>query len=83
MLNAEKRSKKGIKTVNLCEMIRSFEIEAAETNIHIKTVLAAGNTVNLNAELLLSALLSQFAAETESLTIVRTKLLKEDLSIFE
>lgn len=83
VLNAEKRSKKGIKTVNLCEMIRSFEIEAAETNIHIITVLAAGNTVNLNAELLLSALLSQFAAETESLTIVRTKLLKEDLSIFE
>ena len=42
-----------------------------------------GTTIVINAELLLSALLSQFAAETESLTIVRTKLLKEDLSIFE
>lgn len=83
VLNAEKRSKKGIKTVNLCEMIRLFEIEAEKNNIHIRTILAAGNTVNLNAELLLNSLLSEFAAETESVTIVRTKLLKEDLSIFE
>ncbi len=83
VLNAEKRSKKGIKTVNLCEMIRSFEIESAENTVHIKAVLAAGNSVNLNAELLVSSLLSQFAAETEGMTIVRTKLLQEDLSIFE
>lgn len=83
MLNAEKRSKKGIKTVNLCELIRKFDIESCDNNIHINTVLAAGNTVNLNAELLLNTLLSQFAAETESVSIVRTKLLREDLSIFE
>lgn len=83
VLNAEKRSKKGIKTVNLCEMIRSFEIESTENTVHIKAVLAAGNSVNLNAELLVSSLLSQFAAETEGMTIVRTKLLQEDLSIFE
>lgn len=83
VLNAEKRSKKGIKTVNLCELIRSFEIESDDRNVHIKTVLAAGNSVNLNAELLLNSLLSQFAAETESISIVRTKLLREDLSIFE
>lgn len=83
VLNAEKRSKKGIKTVNLCELIRSFEIENSGKNIHINTVLAAGNTVNLNAELLLNSLLSQFAAETERVEIVRTKLLREDLSVFE
>lgn len=83
VLNAEKRSKKGIKTVNLCELIRKFEIESNEKNIHINTVLAAGNTVNLNAELLFSSLLSHIAAETESVTIVRTKLLREDMSIFE
>jgi radical SAM-linked protein len=83
VLNAEKRSKKGIKTVNLCEMIRSFELECNEKTVHIRAVLAAGNTVNLNAELLMTALLSQLEAETESLEIVRTKLLREDLSIFE
>lgn len=83
VLNAEKRSKKGIKTVNLCELIRLFEIASEENSVHIRAILAAGNTVNLNAELLFNALLSRLAAETESVTIVRTKLLKEDLSIFE
>ena len=83
ILNAEKRSKKGIKTVNLCELIRLFEIEANQKTVHIRAILAAGNTVNLNAELLLNSLLSQFSAETESVAIVRTKLLRDDLSIFE
>lgn len=83
ILNAEKRSKKGIKTVNLCELIRSFDISAEENKIFIKTVLAAGNTVNLNAELLLNALVSETSAEETDRNIVRTKLLREDLSIFE
>ena len=83
ILNAEKRSKRGIKTVNLCEMVRKFEAEAKGNEVFIKTILAAGNTVNLNADLLLNALLSQFGAETENTVIVRTRLLQEDLSIFE
>ena len=83
ILNAEKRSKKGIKTVNLCELVRSFEISADENKVFVKTVLAAGNTVNLNAELLLNALLSALSAEETDRNIVRTKLLREDLSIFE
>lgn len=83
VLNAEKRSKKGIKTVNICELVRSFNAETDGKNVCIKTVLAAGNTVNLNAELLLNSLLLQFAAQAENVTIVRTKLLQEDLSIFE
>lgn len=83
ILNAEKRSKKGIKTVNLCELVRSFEISADENKVFVKAVLAAGNTVNLNAELLLNALLSALSAEETDRNIVRTKLLREDLSIFE
>lgn len=83
VLNAEKRSKKGIKTVNLCEMIRSFEIKAQGNGVQVKTVLAAGNSVNLNAELLMNSLYAEFAAEPEKTDIVRTKLLREDLSIFE
>lgn len=83
VLNAEKKSKKGIKTVNLCEMVHSFEIESKDESAYIKTVLAAGNTVNLNAELLLNSLLSENSLEDEDRSIVRTKLLKEDLSIFE
>ena len=83
ILNAEKRSKKGIKTVNLCEMVRSFETETEGKKVFIKAILASGNTVNLNAELLLNSLLSRFAAEDEERNIVRTKLLREDLSVFE
>ncbi|MBQ2846770.1 MAG: DUF2344 domain-containing protein [Clostridia bacterium] len=83
VLNAEKRSKKGIKTVNLCELVRTFEISSEENKVYIKTVLAAGNTVNLNAELLLNSLLSEFSAEDRDRNIVRTKLLCEDLGIFE
>jgi radical SAM-linked protein len=83
VLNAEKRSKRGIKTVNLCEMVRSFECVSQGTNVKIKTVLAAGNSVNLNAELLMSALFAEFAAEPEKFSVIRTKLLCEDLSVFE
>lgn len=82
-LNAEKRSKRGIKTVNLCELIRSFEAEACANKVRVKTILAAGNTVNLNAELLMTALYDGVALEPEKTDIVRTHLLREDLSIFE
>ncbi len=82
ILNAEKRSKRGIKTVNLCEMVRSFSIEPKENCCEIKTVLAAGNSVNLNADLLLSALFAEFAADCEKTSITRTRLMREDLSDF-
>ncbi len=83
VLNAEKRSKKGIKTVNLCEMVRSFEVKANSSKAAVKTVLAAGNSVNLNAELLLNSLFGALSAKPEKTVIVRTGLLREDLSIFE
>lgn len=83
VLNAEKRSKRGIKTVNLCEMIRSFECRVNGNMVKTKTVLAAGNTVNLNAELLMNALFAEFAADPEKNSISRLKLLRSDLSLFE
>ncbi len=83
VLNAEKRSKRGIKTVNLCELVRSFEAGACENKVRVKTVLAAGNTVNLNAELLMTALYTELSSEAEKTDIARTRLLREDLSIFE
>lgn len=83
VLNAEKRSKRGIKTVNLCEMVKSFECENNENTVSIKTVLAAGNSVNLNADLLMNSLFAEFAAEPERNSIIRTKLLLENGEIFE
>lgn len=83
VLNAEKRTKKGIKTVNLCEMVRNFECEAKGNTVYTKAVLAAGNTVNLNADLLMNSLFAEFAAEPERNFIIRTKLLTENGSVFE
>jgi len=83
ILNAEKRSKRGTKVVNLCEMVHSFTLEQNAEKVSINAVLASGNTVNLNADLLVNALLNEFSASAEGVEIVRTKLLKEDLKIFE
>ena len=83
ILNAEKRSKRGIKTVNLCELVRLFDAKNCGNKVRVKTVLAAGNTVNLNAELLMTALYAETSEEAEKTDIVRTRLLREDLSIFE
>lgn len=83
VLNAEKRSKRGIKTVNLCEMVKSFECENSANRVSVKTVLAAGNSVNLNADLLMNSLFGEFAAEPERNSIIRTKLLLENGEIFE
>lgn len=83
MLNAEKRSKRGTKEVNLCEMVCSFSVENKGENVDVNAVLAAGNAVNLNADLLINTLLKELSASAEGVEIVRTKLLKEDLKIFE
>lgn len=83
ILNAEKRSKRGIKTVNLCEMVRSFSAAQSGEKAIISAVLASGNTVNLNADLLINALFAELSATAEAVEIVRIKLLKEDLKIFE
>lgn len=83
VLNAEKRSKRGIKTVNLCELVRSFDCRAEGCKTVTAAVLAAGSSVNLNAELLMNALFAEFAAQPERNSISRLRLLTEDLSEFK
>ncbi len=83
ILNAEKRSKRGIKTVNLCEFVNSFEISQTENKIRIETVLATGTEKNLNANLLVDALCSQIAADYASLSIMRTEIYIKNKKIFE
>lgn len=83
VLNAEKRSKRGTKTVNLCELVRSFNCSPDGKTVNVSMILAAGNTVNLNADLLINALLNEFSAVPERTDIVRLRLLLENLEIFE
>lgn len=82
VLNAEKRSKKGIKTVNLCDYIKSFEAVSDGTGIKINTVLSTGSSENLNAGLLLESLLKEFGAEPEMSSIARTIIYNEKGDIF-
>ncbi len=82
-LNAEKRSKKGTKTVNLCDFIRSFECKPQGNEVFADAVLASGNSVNLNAELLMNTLFDRFESKPLKNEIIRTKLLLENLTMFE
>lgn len=82
-ITAEKRSKKGMKTVNLCEMIASFEARAQDESVAVDAVLAAGSSVNLNADLLMNSLFSHFSIEPKGCRIVRKELLLADFKLFQ
>ena len=82
ILNAEKRSKRGIKTVNLCEFIGDFKATAQGCSVIIDTCLATGTERNLNASLLADSLLAEFGAEPEKLSIVRKEIYTAGKKIF-
>ena len=85
-LLAEKASKKGgkrvIKQINLCESIAKFNTTADNSIVSIKAVLSAGNTANLNPDLLTSAMEQALDIHSEYTNIVRRGLLKQDFSEF-
>ncbi|MDD6220816.1 MAG: TIGR03936 family radical SAM-associated protein [Clostridia bacterium] len=81
-LNAQKKSKKGIKTVNLCEMIEDFSVSQNADICKISMTVAAGNTLNLNAELLIDTLEAAAGDEDYVRSIVREKLLTKDMKEF-
>ena len=81
-LVAEKRSKKGVKTVNLCEMIMSFSVDTDGPLVKIKTVTATGSASNLNPDLVLNALSEKTGFEPVSRKISRTKLFNENGEAF-
>ena len=82
VLNAEKHSKRGIQTVNLCEFIVDFNVSCEGCAVHIDTCLATGTQRNLNASLLIDSLLGEFGAESEKLSISRREIYTENKKIF-
>ena len=82
-LMAEKRTKKGFKTINLCEMIFDFSADCAGKAVNISAVLATGTEKNLNAGLLTDTLLAEFGAQSEKTDITRTEIYIENLKKFE
>ena len=80
-IEIEKKSKKGMKTVDIRPGIRSFEIterfDAAELNI----VLSAGSSDNVNPNLILTAL-SRQTGEEYNADITRNDLYNSDMELF-
>ena len=80
-IEIEKKSKKGMKTVDIRPGIRSFEIterfDAAELNI----VLSAGSSDNVNPNLILIALSHQTGEEYDA-DITRNDLYNSDMELF-
>lgn len=82
-LNAEKRSKKGVKTVNLCEFVTSFGIRRDGNSVTVETVLATGSEKNLNAALLAESLCGITGEEPAETYIKRSQIYTHNLKIFE
>jgi len=78
VLEAEKRSKRGIKTVNLCEFIDSFEVKSEGNTAVINACLATGTEKNLGASLLAEALCTACGTQAETVRIRRLDILLAD-----
>ncbi len=86
-LTCEKSGKKGnkkvIKTVNVSEHIKSFEIHSENGKTVLDVVLPAGSVFNLNPQQLTSALSSRTGRELTAERVIRLGLLTEELKPFE
>ncbi len=75
----EKKTKKGIKEIDIKPMIFDFEIEDTNNgSVIIKLLLAAGNTTNLNPSLVIKAAQSYMNTEFDYVTYKRIALYTND-----
>lgn len=83
-LIVQKLGKKGrhkvFKDINLMEHIRSFEISASGERVKLSLVLPAGSVTNINPSLLADEIVKNNPGI--GYTIVRKKLMTEDMSVF-
>lgn len=86
-LTSEKSAKKGnkkiIKTVNVSEHIKSFEIRSENGKTVLDIILPAGSVFNLNPQQLTNALSARTGRELTAERVIRLGLLTEDLKPFE
>ena len=84
-LIVQKLGKKGrhkvMKDINLIEFIKSFKTGSLENRVKLTVVLPAGSTTNVNPSLLADEIQKR-AEERVSYTIVRKKLLLENMELF-
>lgn len=80
-IEIEKKSKKGLKTVDIKQGIKSFEIEERFDFALLKVVLTAGSSDNVNPNLLITAFESFTGLEIDS-DITRNDLYNSDMELF-
>lgn len=86
-LTCEKSGKKGnkkiIKTVNVSEHIKSFEIRTEDGKTVLDVVLPAGSVFNLNPQQLTSAVSAKLGRDIAAQRVIRLGLLTDELKPFE
>lgn len=86
-LSCEKSGKKGnkkiIKTVNVSEHIKSFELHSENGQIVLDVILPAGSVFNLNPQQLTSAVCGRLGREFTADRVIRLGLLTAELKDFE
>ena len=80
-IEIEKRSKKGLKTVDIKQGIKSFEIDEKFDFVLLNVVLSAGSSDNVNPNLLVSAF-DNYSALTVDADITRIDLYNSDMELF-
>lgn len=78
---AEKKSKKGITQINLKENIVKYELKNNIDYVQFNVVLPAGNTVNINPALIVSAIEKECGFSLFA-DITRKKLYDSDFNVF-
>lgn len=82
-LNAEKKTKKGIKTINLCDYIYTLAPFVNDKTVTLDAVLATGSEKNLNAGLLTDTLVGEVGTDPQAVRITRAQIYTNNLIVFE
>ena len=80
-IEVEKRSKKGLKTVDIKQGIKSSSVEERFESVLLNAVLSAGSSDNVNPNLLISAFETFSGFEIDS-DITRNDLYNSDMELF-
>ncbi len=80
-IEIEKKSKKGIKTVDIKPSIKSFELEESSEFVELRIILTAGSSDNVNPNLIITALQKYFGVEYD-FDVTRNNLYNSDLELF-
>ena len=80
-INIEKKSKKGLKTVDIKTGIKAFKITEKFDNIELNITLSAGSSDNVNPNLVVSAF-EKFTDTEYDIDITRNDLYNSDMKLF-